>query len=396
MKILIIAPTVGKTAPGIVFEKLIFGLSKHHQIDVLTSEYLPASNLTDIHNVYTVNKTKINGRAFKFLIALLSFSPYDYLWAYKSFNKIKGEKYDLVFSMMSYHHYFGLISGVLISKKLDTKLAVYSVDGVPAPNGWPENKFYYKGVCNLIKKNLPFADAFFASNEQMLKYQLGTFVNKPKLVADVLLNPGATEFKEYEYKNKTNIFLYTGAIYSVRKAEYLVRGFEMLLSKYPTSKLIFVGTRLSDELLGSLSNNTRKHIEMREFTTDLSNYYKEATALIDIDADIENDVFLSSKITNYLMINRIIISETGKNSPSRILFKNIKSIIQCSHDSVELCHAMEYAIKQGPIMEYEDRKDVITKFKIETVVNNLNKHLTHLADYKENINGKKDILEVQF
>lgn len=379
MRILIISPLVGRTAPGIVFEKLINGLAKHHQIDVLTSEYSPTTISNDINNVVTVDKLKINGRAFKLLIALLSFCPTDYLWAYKSLSKIKDQKYDLIFSMLSYHHYFALISGVIISKKLRTKLAVYSVDGVPAPNGWPENRFYYKGVCNLIKKNLSSADAFFASNEQMLMYQLGTFVNKPKLLADVVFNPGSAEFKEYEFKNKTNIFLYTGAIYSVRKAEYLIEGFEMLLSIYPTSKLIFVGTRLSDELLNNLSNHTLAHIEIKEFTADLTEYYRDATALIDIDADIENDVFLSSKITNYLMVNRIIISETGKNSPSRCLFSNIKSIIQCNHDSKELFQAMQFAIENRSFIDFDDRKEVINKFNTESVVDNLNENLKLLT-----------------
>jgi hypothetical protein len=36
---------------------------------------------------------------------------------------------------------------------------------------------------------------------------------------------------------------------------------------------------------------------------------------VDIDADIENDVFISSKFFNYLMINRKILCITGKNSP---------------------------------------------------------------------------------
>lgn len=41
---------------------------------------------------------------------------------------------------------------------------------------------------------------------------------------------------------------------------------------------------------------------------------------IDIYADIENDVFLSSKMSSYLLCDRPIICETGVNSPSRHVF----------------------------------------------------------------------------
>jgi hypothetical protein len=42
MRILIITMNVGRTAPGIVFERLIYGLSSLHQIDVLTADYDPS------------------------------------------------------------------------------------------------------------------------------------------------------------------------------------------------------------------------------------------------------------------------------------------------------------------------------------------------------------------
>ena len=115
----------------------------------------------------------------------------------------------------------------------------------------------------------------------------------------------------------------------------------------------------------SITTKARSAIEIHPFTRDLDPFYKNATALIDIDADLENDVFLSSKIVNYLNINRIIISETGLNSPSRHLFKEISSIIHCDHNSDELYEAM---IKSNLIrsnISYEDRLAAIEIFSVE-------------------------------
>ena len=141
-----------------------------------------------------------------------------------------------------------------------------------------------------------------------------------------------------------------------------------------------MGTRIAPELLSNISADTRKQIEIHPFSQDLDVYYKEATALIDIDAIIENDVFLSSKITNYIMVNRIIISETGMNSPSLQLIKNIKSVIQCDHNANELFKAMLYAIDSQNSMQYDDRKIIAEKFKITNIVDNLNDSLYMLQE----------------
>ncbi|AZB91498.1 hypothetical protein DKE41_018570 [Acinetobacter pittii] len=60
--------------------------------------------------------------------------------------------------------------------------------------------------------------------------------------------------------------------------------------------------------------------------------------MIDIDADIENDVFISSKFFNYLMINRKILCITGKNSPVTKFVRdmNISDISIVSHENDDI------------------------------------------------------------
>lgn len=373
MKILIVTPNVGRTAPGIVFERLIFGLlsNKDINIDLLVEDYEPSLDLSSIKRVVVINKIIKNRGISNRLIKWFGFDLFDHIWSAKAKRLITSNKeisYDIVLSFMSFQHYSGLIAGQKIAKKIKAKFAVLSVDAVPAPLEWGVNYRLHKNVSKLMQKYLSSADAYFTSNEKMLEYQLSTFKHKNSLITGVIYNPSFGNKMEFpihdteEYK-----FLYTGGIYGARKSIYLLNAFELLLDCYPNSKLVFVGTTLSPSSLSHLKPITISNIEIHPFTKELTKFYKEATALIDIDADFENDVFLSSKITNYILINRIIISETGKNSPSRSIFKNINSIIQCDHDSEQIKSAMIKSIKKREHLNVEDRNAVIQLFNIENI-----------------------------
>jgi len=376
---LIIAANVGKTAPGIVFERLIQELCKTHEIDILTSDLDPLLDISAAKNIFEIKRKTFHHRIPKLLISLFGINPLDVFWSKNAVSKLVTAQhhYDLILSFISFHNYAPLIAGSLALDKLSSKLAVYSVDAIPAPIGWSVNDSYFRQVKNMMAKYLAKADFFFSANEQMLNYQLGTFKPKKKLVVDVVFNPNGGKLTDLQTDGMAEpYFLYTGGIYQVRKPDYILKAFEKLLIKYPSAKMVFVGTVLTPAALSLISQHTLDSIQFMPFAKDLNDYYKRATALIDIDADIENDVFLSSKMVSYLEINRVIISETGKNSPSRRLFSNIESIIQCDHDAGQLCDAMERSIKLNNKLSFQDRQLVLKEFSVETVVNKLNKILT--------------------
>jgi hypothetical protein len=369
VKILIITANVGRTAPGIVFERLINGLSVRHEVDLISADYDPSIDLSLIKRRVEIKKRELHPRLFKLIISILGIDPLDMIWKRKVLNTLKkkeSDTYDVVFSLISFHHYSALIAGEAIARKNQkSKFVVYSVDAIPAPIGWSNNDVYFRKVRSLMSKYIPKTDVFFSANKQMLEYQLSFIKTLPTFSSDVLYNPSSGVFKQYETTPTNPVFLYTGGIYQVRKVDYILKAFERFVEQYPNSKFIFVGSQIREDVLKSISTKARSAIEIHPFTRDLDPFYKNATALIDIDADLENDVFLSSKIVNYLNINRIIISETGLNSPSRHLFKEIPSIIQCDHNSDELYEAM---IKSNLIrsnISYEDRLATIEIFSVE-------------------------------
>lgn len=377
MRILIICSNIGRTAPGIVFERLVDGLSRFHEVDVLTADLDPNVNLNSVKKIHEIKQTKIHPRIFKFIIALFGINPLDRLWAKRAIKKVNKEnKYNVIFSLISFHHYYPLLAGYFFSNKSKSKFAVYSVDAIPAPLGWSKDDTYFRQVRKLMSKYIPKTDVFFSANKQMLQYQMSFIKTQPSFKSDVIYNPNDGVIKQYEIvDNNKNIFLYTGGIYQVRKVDYILRAFEKFIHHFPNSKFIFVGSQLSESLLNSISLEARKAIEIHPFSRDLEPYYKNASALIDIDADLIDDVFLSSKIVNYLLINRVIISETGLNSPSRHLFKGINSILQCNHNEEELYNAMKKSVLIKNAISFDDRSEVIELFSIDNILKTFNRNL---------------------
>jgi len=373
MKILIITENVGGTAPGIVFERLIKGISKIHDVDVLTSDFDPSIEKFEINNLITINRQKVHPRIHKFLISIFGISPLDWIWSKKSIFHVRDQKYDLVISLISFHHYSALLLGNIFTKQFKVRFMVYSVDANPAPLGWSKDNLYFRMVKKMMAKYLPQADYFFSANEQMLAYQLKTFKGKETLVTGVLFNPNFGKLIKYDFKNRNYCFLYTGGIYGVRKVEYVINGFRKFLASYPNSSLEFVGSSIPKDVLDVLSKEERAKIIFHPFTKNLKPFYERSTALLDIDADLENDVFLSSKIINYIAVNRIIISETGPNSPSRKLFKGIPSIIQCDHNEDAIAEAMKRAINLYQDVDFYDRSKVLSLFDLNSIVSNLNR-----------------------
>jgi glycosyltransferase involved in cell wall biosynthesis len=383
MRILIITENIGKTAPGIVFERLLQGLSVDNELSVITANYEPNIDLSKLKNVEVIKKSILHPRLFRLLYALFTICPNDWYWVKKAINKlnkIDDNNFVVVLSFASFHHYSGLIAGKMYAKKKRIKHAVYFVDAIPAPGAWSVNKQYDNAVLKLVNKYLSDVDAFFSSNEQMLAYQMKTFTPQKGMISGVIYAPTFLEFKNFsETNDNTNNFVYTGGIYGARKADYILDGFKSLLKKHPDSKLQFIGGSPEPTFLLGIESAIIEKIEILPFTKNLDSYYAAATALLDIDADIENDVFLSSKMSNYVMVNKTIISETGKNSPSRHLFKGIDSVIQCGHNADELCLAMEKAVEMKGIMKFDDRKSVIQMLQIENVIKELMKQLDYLV-----------------
>lgn len=373
MRVLVLAQDIGVTAPGIVFERILYELSKKEdvELDLVVSNYCSSTPL-EVEEVQVVRYPDIHPRINKLIIGLAGTDAISHLLS----KRIElNNNYDIIFSLASFHHYFGLISGLYLKKRLNVKWGCYFVDAVPAPNGWVPNDLYFKSVKRMISNTLRSVDYLASVSKEMLEYQLSLFKRKEELLTDVLYPPStSSQIIHYERNSGGNpCFLYTGNIYGLRKAKYVIEAFSTFCKDVNNIDLVFVGNchYAVEAEKKKYNDEVAKRIKVEPHTSNLVPYYKRSIALIDIDADVENDVFLSSKIASYLTVNRPIICETGLNSPSRHIFSDIPSVIQCNHSPIDIKRAMNYVLENQNKFDYTDRNHILKEFSAESVAQKL-------------------------
>ena len=75
---------------------------------------------------------------------------------------------------------------------------------------------------------------------------------------------------------------------------------------------------------------------------------------------------MSSKIVSYLKVNRVILSETGKITPSREMFAGLNTVVQCDHNEESLYNGMLRAIELADSNpDFSEREPLIKEFSIE-------------------------------
>ena len=379
MKCLIIAGDLGITAPGLVYETIIRELTKYAEISVIVPEKRKDLDLP-VAYLESADRGFEHIRIAHAFMALCGISLFDEYWVLKQKrilddNIIKQQ--DVIISLVSFHNYKGLILGDYLSTKYQKKWVVYSVDAIPAPLGWIKDGLFYRNTCRFVSNRISRCDAFFSSNEQMLHYQLQAMKVLPANIG-VVYTPIRSDitidsFSVTEYP----LFLYTGGLYGPRKKEALLDGFRLLLNDYPKARLVFVGVNRIDFFEAYKDMLESGNLELHGYTHDLQKFYKSATALIDINAYFDNDVFLSSKIVNYLIVKKPIISITGLNSPSRNIFKEDISILHCKHNSNEIYQALKKVLEYD-FDDWSERKKYIDMFSVENVVKNIVKVLVKI------------------
>lgn len=386
MRLLVISHQIGKSAPGIVFERLLSELTKIKdiEVDIIACEYNPSIEIKN-RGVQVVHYPSLHYRLSNLMISIFK---RDWISEFLKYKIKLNNNYDFILALCSSGHLFGLVSGLFLIQKINCKIGCYLVDAVPAPLGWSINDRLYRSTIKLIARLLSKVDLVASVNQEMLDYQKKLFVPKNGLESLVLLpSSGSEEVRIVEYKNDgIHQFLYTGNIYGLRTSKYVIEAFSKLLNEIKNVRLCFVGTTGGEveTEIKKYDEDVRKRIVVLPRTSDLLPYYKKATALIDIDAEIDNDVFLSSKMSSYLILNRPIICETGKNSPSRNLFKGIPSVIQCGHDAEELKVAMMKVIENYNSFDYSDRNKVLRMQSSKNVACNLYRTIKKLMDDEKN------------
>lgn len=260
--------------------------------------------------------------------------------------------------------------GQKLSKKFNIPYLLHATDPLPSPKEWGEKEIYRKAVIKAISPFYKKADLISASNPVMLDYQLKSLglIQKKSFV---LYNP-LSEWKELDEKKIVkNSFLYLGSVYGKRDPHVLIKTFLSLLEKVPDARLVFVGSRIN---LGNfeIPPKSRSNFVSIDWTEDVEKYIQEAEVLIDYNANIQGDVFLSSKLSKYIGYNRKILVICTKSSAPAFCFRNEENInITLSlYDQESIVEKCCQLLNLKPI-EWEYRKRLVKNLQTENIINDL-------------------------
>ena len=367
MKILAIYFKAG-SGISVFYQRIVCELARNAgvEIDVL-SDREPMEKFVGVRNQYHLPYSSRMQSWYRKFLRWFGTTPISDRWSRKAYEMV-AKDYDVVIAFMATSQPTPVVCGRFISEKLGCKFASYAVDAIPAPGGWTRKKSEFRGKARILARNLASADYVASSNPHMLEYQLTVFPNKPTLRSDVLFTPSPDQYYNYPPSNEL-LFLYTGSLYGLRNPDHFFKAFKRLLKVYPQARVEIVGIKCKLRNIEKiLSPEELTHVSRGEHTSDLEPLFRRATVLVDIDADLEKDPFLSSKIVTYMKVNRVILSETGKITPSREIFAGLNTVVQCDHNEDSLYEGMLRAIEvAGSNPDFSEREPIIKEFSIEQV-----------------------------
>lgn len=359
MNLLVLSQHIGRTASGIVFENILNSLSKNHNLTISTlnndlAKDSPLLNRVEIiiHPYSTIINQRVNYHIDKLSTYFSPITLSDFR-ASKRLKRFPLGNFDAIIALCARPYLGAMLAGIEIKNKIKKPLIVYCVDPVPTPDWWTSslgNKKAGAFIYDVTKS----VDCFLTANPIMLEFQK-KYISEKCPIVDYIYTPGA-EFdnKKMLKKESSYTFLYTGSIYGKRTPIYIFKAFDIFCKSHPEARLKFIAT--NESIINEAPDSIIDNIEFLPFTTDLTPHYSDSLALIDIDAAVDFEIFQSSKLANYLMIDKPIICETGSKSPARHILNDLKSAFVCGHNADEILEAMERVASSR--FDYSDRDNI--------------------------------------
>ncbi len=371
-KILFVGELYGNLAPGIVAENLCKGLSKYaKEIDLLTADYFPR-NYEPNGKIYCY---KVKYR--KYIRKYISHIYYNikYFFWRKAFKEIDFSQYDMIFLLVSQGYDLPLnVASIDFGTKRPVILA-YFVDAIPPPYPYFKGERQRARITNFLNSKLVNIDKIYSTSKEMSEFQQKVLKDKAIHLGE-LYNPSTiSELTSFDTEDINHTFIYAGNIYPPRDVKYILGALEIVVKKYPDVKLTFVGSDIK-KLKSKKFKALRKNIEVLPYTKDMEQLYKSCAALVDINCDVEKDIYMSSKLTSYFAYCKPIICESTLGSPARRVFSGLNTVIHCEHDSQQLAAAMFKVLENKEAWDYKEREFLLKELSILVVTKKI------IEDYK--------------
>ncbi len=380
MRILVIAYNVDNSATGLVVNSLLKQIwDNSPETTVLCNKYSHADKIPEKVFEIKGNPFQYN-RLAKLFLVLTNVDPNSFSWVRKGLRlgkkAVKEKRPDVILTITSAYCFPLLKLGYELSKKHKIPHFIHTVDPIPSHPGWGENYRLRNSIAKLISPYFRTAVGISATNEAMLEYQKKVvgerFINN----AFVVSNPCYQDQPVLERPVEPHSFAYLGNIYGKRNPQLLIDAFTEFASRNNKAKLYFVGHFQAGNV--SIPETMRDRILITGWTDSPEEYIKKCGVLIDIDADIPGDVFMSSKLINYLSNNRMILCISPKDSPARKLLAGLpESTATCSHNFNEIVSGLNGLISMDFNNQlFAERISIRESFKPASVVSKFIKELS--------------------
>jgi len=333
VKILFIAYSVGGTSSsGKVVSALLEVLVSQKNFEIIL---LYGQGNFDFHPEYSL-KIKSRHRSSlsfyeKIKLIACDCDQYASKWVKKGLYLLKKVESinDIDFAVVvgSAYAYQGYELAYEVYKRFRIPYHIHGLDPIPSVPAWGEHPLLRSALVRYIKPFYEKADSFSAISSEMVEYQR-QILNVPKKKSFTLLNPCAIDRPNdvNKIKNQNTFSItYLGSLNKKRNPKEVISMFRKVRLKGYDIKLSFYGDLHGLDKIDF--QREKDWVSFYSYTSDLDLVLKKTDYFLDIDAKIENDVFISGKIMQYISWPKPIIIFTLFDSPTSNLLKECNESI---------------------------------------------------------------------
>lgn len=379
MKILVLVYNIGKTASGRISERIINELSYsgHDIIAVCANLYDKEKvcknvRVVECRNLLSESSFLLRIRQKLYRVFGLDPTNSQHLWRIRAYicclKLIKDWNPTFIYCRTT--PIDPNFVGSLLSKRYHIPVCQHFTDPIPPPinKGVTPSKTRY----SLLRSSytvLKTANLVSFGTQQMLEFQqslLDFDITKKAFVSpDSTASVGVDGIFLPTINSDVTRLVYLGSIYWTRNPYPLYSAIEKLVSCGAKIELIlYCNKRNHDPEYGWL--------KYAGFTDNISVALENATVLVDLDGDDECPVFMSSKLKDYIVVNRPILSITPANSPSAELLGDEKTVFITENDEYEIRSKLESIMRSSfSDCDYYSRFKLASKFNPSVIATTL-------------------------
>lgn len=374
MQILLLCHEFGSSASGVMSKRIAVELCRQsHQVTVVTSSktYEVVDGLEIVVCNDLLNIKSLLYRVLKYLYRNLFRDDLDYhfYWRYNALKKcrkiIKNHHIDWIYCRST--PLDPCVVGYKLNKEFGVPVLQHFADPVPSSFS-TENPLLLSILKKRFYRIINSASLVSFGTEEMLHNQALELGFNPFCYKYFVSNDVAESNKQIVSSpnlNKDFKFVYLGSFGSYRNPYPLFHSIDKLNREGIKCTLLVYSS------ISKVSYYKSNNIIFCGRTQDVEKAMSEANVLIDLDIKKKGSVYISSKLKDYIRINKLVVAITSEGSPTYNLVKDIKSIIVTPNLEESLSSILKQSMEVCENVDISDRQILINTFSPEFAVNKI-------------------------